>query len=467
MQKILFILAMYFALLSSALAQQTVTGKVTGDDGLVVPGVNVIEKGTNNGVITNFEGVYNIKVASDAILIFSSIGLETVEEAINGRSTINIIMAESVIGLDEVVVTALGIKRDKKSLGYAISTVKGDELTVAGNTSNPILALYGQAAGVGVQGGSSGPMGGINITIRGAAGLETSSKTRPLFVVDGVPIYDEESSMASRGYDPLNSFDYGSGINDINPEDIESMEILKGAKASVLYGSEGANGVVLITTKKGKKTRGLGVNVNWQKTWEKPHSYINFQNKYGSGTSIYDTETTIDPNGNEVRDIIKSRFNFGPAFDGTPIMFLDSITRPYQAYPDNFIDLFQTGMTDNKSYSGKYSYLINAANPYSPTLELPSNSIETQKASIHFWTYQEKENSARAVVCIEDGEESLFRADIFLKDQLSKNQEWVHFQETISLPSIKNERAIFKVYIWNPDSSKVYIDDLTIRFPMY
>ena len=348
MRKIILIFAMCFSLLGSAYAQQTVTGTVTGEDGLGIPGVSIVEKGTTNGTISTGEGTFSLNVQSlNATLQFSFIGLKPVEEPLNGRSNISLTMESQTEALDEVVVTALGIKRDKKSLGYAISTIKAEELTIAGNTQNPVLALYGKAAGVGISGSSSGPMGGINIKIRGAAGLETSSKTRPLFVVDGVPIYDDESSMASRGYDPLNSFDYGSGINDINPEDIESMEILKGAKASVLYGSEGANGVVLITTKKGRHTRGLGVNVNFQKTWEQPHSYINFQNEFGSGVNEYDISTTT-LNGQEVRDINKTRFNFGPRFDNTtPIMFLDSVMRPYQAYPDNFIDLFQTGMTDN------------------------------------------------------------------------------------------------------------------------
>ncbi len=130
-------------------------------------------------------------------------------------------------------------------------------------------------------------------------------------MVDGIPIYDQGTSMASRGYDPYNSFDYGSGINDVNPEDIESIEILKGAKASVLYGGEGANGVVLITTKKGKKTRGLGVNVNWEHQVQKPRSFIDFQNEYGSGVNEYD-EAYTTLNGQEVREVVKIEVQFRP-----------------------------------------------------------------------------------------------------------------------------------------------------------
>ena len=245
--------------------------------------------------------------------------------------------------------TALGIKRDARALGYSVSSIKGDAITVAGVTANPLASLYGKAAGVGIQSTAGGPMGGMQIKIRGAASLNPSSNVRPLFVVDGVPIYDTESSMASRGYDPLNSFDYGSGINDINPEDIESMEILKGAKASVLYGSAGANGVVLITTKNGKTAQGIGIQVNYGHEWEKPLSLIDFQNEYGTGQNEY-TMVYAEDDPTQ-RKIVSDRFNFGPKFDGTPMQFFDGTIRPYQAYPNNFLDLFQNGSADYTTVS--------------------------------------------------------------------------------------------------------------------
>lgn len=327
----------------------TVTGKVTSmEDGSGLPGVNVLIVGTQRGTVTDLDGNYSIVVPEGSSLQFSFIGYIDETVLVGNQSVINATLSPDLTELDEIVVTGMGIERDKKSLGYDISTVEGKDLTVAGNTVNPIVSLYGKASGVGVTTGAAGPTGAVDIKIRGAASLESSASTRPLFVVDGIPIYDAPSSMASRGYDPLNSFDYGSGINDINPEDIESMEILKGAKASVLYGGEGANGVVLITTKKGKKTRGLGVNLNIEHSWLQPRSYIDFQNDYGSGINEYDTTYTTAPDGSIVRDIIKSRYNFGPKFDNsTPIMFLDSMVRPYQAYPDNFIDIFQPGSIDN------------------------------------------------------------------------------------------------------------------------
>lgn len=327
------------------------TGRVTGtveDDFGPVAGASVSIKGTTKGVITDVNGKFTLEgVKKGDVLQISFLGYASQEITYQGEASLKVEMVEDSQALEEVVVTALGMKRSHKSLGYALSTIKGEDFMVAGKSANPLTALYGKAAGVGVQAGSAGPTGGINIKIRGAASLESSSKTRPLFVVDGVPIHDQESSMGTRGYDPLNSFDYGAGINDINAEDIESMEILKGAKASVLYGSEGANGVVLITTKKGTNTRGLGVTASFQHTFEKPVSYIDFQNKFGSGTNAYDVLNTTLADGTEMRRLHTSRFNFGPAFDGQPIVDIDGSIIPYQAQPDNFMDFFRGGHSDN------------------------------------------------------------------------------------------------------------------------
>ena len=327
------------------------SGKVTGivaDDLGPVAGASVAVKGTSKGTITDSDGKFVLNgVKKGGIIQISFLGYTTQEIAYKGQESLDIKLVEDSQAIDEVVVTALGMKRSHKSLGYALTTIKGDEFTLAGKAANPLTSLYGKAAGVGIQSSAAGPTGGVNIKIRGAASLESSSKTRPLFVVDGVPIHDQESSMATRGYDPLNSFDYGAGINDINPEDIESMEILKGAKASVLYGSEGANGVVLITTKKGANTRGLGVTASFQYTVEQPVSYIDFQNEFGTGTSVYDELTGKLPDGTSMRRLGTSRFNFGPAFDGKPIMDIDGNIINYEAQPDNFMDFFRKGYSDN------------------------------------------------------------------------------------------------------------------------
>ena len=267
----------------------TINGTVTDTNNETVIGATITVKGnTSLGTVTDIDGNYTLRnVPGNATLQFSYVGMATLSVPVEGRTTINVKMETDTEVLDEIVITALGIPRERKSLGYAVSSIKGDELIMAGVPTNPLASIYGKAPGAGLTASSSGPTGGINIKVRGASQLESSSTTRPLFVVDGVPIYDKESSMETRGYDPFNSFDYGAGINDINAEDIESMEILKGAKASVLYGSAGANGVVLITTKKGAHTRGLGVTLSLNHTWEEPVSFIDFQNEYGSGGNAY------------------------------------------------------------------------------------------------------------------------------------------------------------------------------------
>jgi len=334
-------MALLFAI-SSALAQINVTGTVSDDNGALA-GVSVVVKGTTRGTNTDESGRFSISATQGEILVVKLIGYVQQEISIGSNPVLNIHLVSEEAALDEVVVTALGIKRDKRSLGYATSTVSGADLTLAGATENPFLAMYGKAAGVGVNIGSGGPAAGVNIRIRGAAGLESGTNTRPLFVVDGVPLYDETTSMESRGYDPLNSFDYGSGINDLNAEDIESIEILKGAKATVLYGSQALNGVVLITTKTGRGTRGLGIQVSQQITIDQPFTFIDFQNEYGSGVSTRDIqEATL--NGQTVRKLPLSRFSFGPKFDGSEVMLYDSTMGVYRAYPDNFINFFQNAV---------------------------------------------------------------------------------------------------------------------------
>jgi iron complex outermembrane receptor protein len=280
-------------------------------------------------------------------LLIKYLGFKDQEVSVGNQTYIEVGMSSDGVLLQEAVVTALGIKRDTRALGYSVSTIRGEDMLKAGMPSNPLASLYGKAAGVGIQATAAGPMGGMKINIRGAQGLESTSGTRPLFVVDGVPIYDTESSMASRDYNPLNSFDFGSAVNDINVDDIASMEILKGAKAAVLYGSAGANGVVLITTKNGSGTRGLGVQISYGQEWHEPHTLIDFQNEYGSGENEY--SRSWEDEAQTVRRTVSSRFNFGPKFDGSDIKFFDGTTRKYLPYKNNYLDLFEMGASRNIS----------------------------------------------------------------------------------------------------------------------
>jgi iron complex outermembrane receptor protein len=348
MKRITVLFLCFLTGISSVMAQNvSISGVVTSaGDGLPVIGASVKVKGTSVGMTTDVDGKFTLNISKEAkVLEVSYLGYVTQEISVGNRTYFEIVMQEDSKVLDEVVVTALGIQRDTRALGYSVSSIRGEDMIKAGTPSNPLASLYGKAAGVGVQATAAGPMGGMKINIRGAQGLESTSGTRPLFVVDGVPIYDTESSMASRNYNPLNSFDYGSAVNDINVDDIASMEILKGAKAAVLYGSAGANGVVLITTKNGSGTRGLGVQISYGQEWHEPYTLIDFQNEYGSGENEY--ARSWEDEAQTIRRTVSSRFNFGPKFDGSDIKFFDGSTRKYLPYKNNYLDMFDMGASRN------------------------------------------------------------------------------------------------------------------------
>jgi len=326
------------------LVVQEIKGKVVDSAGAPIGGVTVSIKGTRKGVATDQNGEFTIDAAdADAVLVFSSIGYATQEVRVHGRSSITIRLVASAKSIEDMVVTALGVKRERRSVGYSIATIKGDELLKSGATMNPFLALYGKASGVGVNTGAAGPMGGLKINIRGAFSLNPNQTTRPLFVVDGVIISDRATSIGGSSVGA--GYDYGSNINDINSEDIESIDILKGAKATVLYGTDAGNGVVLITTKSGKNAKGFGMTGALQYTVESPKSYLDLQKEYGLGSSIYDTVHTMR-NGQSVRMIPNERFSFGPKFDGSTVMAYDSSLVKNSPH-DSYRDMFRTGHSYN------------------------------------------------------------------------------------------------------------------------
>ncbi|MFA5330643.1 MAG: SusC/RagA family TonB-linked outer membrane protein, partial [Prolixibacteraceae bacterium] len=363
MRKVLLLTVMCIALLGSAIAQQSVSGTVVSEsDGIGLPGVSVSEKGTGNGTLTDSEGKFSIKVATGkSTLVFSFIGMKTIEEPVDNRSSLNVKMSSEDIGLDEVVVTALGIKRDKKALGYSISSIKSEDLVKSGNPVNALQSLYGKAAGVRVSSTANGPTGGMVINIRNSVSLTSTSSTRPLFVVDGIPIFDENTEMNRNDRDGR---DRGTGINDINAEDIESMEILKGAKASVLYGHAGANGVVLITTKSGKKKKGLGIDFSSSVTFDNVAFLPKLQNEFGTGNSMAVeglSPDLTDKDGFKYKMVngtktpvywgSKGTAGWGPRMDGRDILWWDGQMRPYEAQPNNYQDLFRTGHLITNSLS--------------------------------------------------------------------------------------------------------------------
>jgi len=238
-----------FSLLTVTLyAQVNVNGVVKSDAGELLPGVSIIVKGTSTGMITNIDGEYSISVPNaQSVLVFSFVGMQPQEVSVDGRSNVDVTLVTSSIGVDEVIVTALGISRDKKSLGYSVSNVNGDDITQAGNV-NMLKSLDGRVTGVNIVSLSPDPTSSALVTIRGAttiagiANKDQSNRSQPLYVIDGIPV-------GSGNVGKLGGVDVGNKMSQLNPNDIESVTVLKGASAGALYGSEAGNGVILITTK--------------------------------------------------------------------------------------------------------------------------------------------------------------------------------------------------------------------------
>lgn len=262
-----------------------VTGTVTSaTDGVPLPGVSIIVKGTSRGTVTDVDGNYSIEVPDNAVLVFSFVGFETHEIEVRGRNVINVVLAESVEVLEEVVVTALGISREKKSLGYSVAELSGEEITRVAQ-ENILNSLAGKVPGVNIS--STGGVGStVNMVIRGATSLSTDNQ--PLFVIDGVPIVNTINNVGGFGSD--NRVDYGNPIADLDPESIESISILKGPSAAALYGTRAGNGVVLITTKKAPTLEKMEITITSNTVFDIPDRYLNVQHQFGTGLFCYRPE---------------------------------------------------------------------------------------------------------------------------------------------------------------------------------
>ncbi|HCO68281.1 MAG TPA: SusC/RagA family TonB-linked outer membrane protein [Dysgonomonas sp.] len=396
--------------------QRQITGIVKDSNGEPLAGVSIRIKGTTTGTMTGIDGDYSINVPNaQAVLTFSFLGYTTQEITVGNQAQIDVTLADDAVAIGEVVVTALGIKREKKALGYSVSSVSGDDLTKAGTPLNAMSSLYGKAAGLQIGSTAGGPTGGMNIKIRNAVSLNESSSTRPLMVVDGIPIKDDNTDSNQRAL--KGGGDRGTGINDINADDIESIEILKGAKAAVLYGSEGANGVLLITTKSGRSKRGLGIDFSANYAVVKAAYGPEYQNEYGTGNSPGTSQyQNLSKDGfytnSEGKEIFwpSTYLNFGPRMDGRDIISWDGTVQQYRAYKDNYNDLYRTGgqtavnlAISNSGDLGSFrvgynfkdyqSIMLNASN-YSHTFsfngDLKANDFIKIKASTSFTQNRDK-----------------------------------------------------------------------------
>lgn len=339
-------------LLTAQSGQQTVSGNVTSmDDGTPLPGVSIIVKGTALGVSTDFDGNYSVIVpAGGSTLVFSYLGFKAVEVSIGGRTTINVALETSAESLDEVVVTALGIKRSEKSLGYSVENVAGEELTRVAQ-ENVLNSLSGKVAGVTLN-ATGGTGSSVSMVIRGAISL--SSDNQPLFVVDGVPIANSVNNVGGFGND--NRVDYGNAISDLDPESIENVSILKGPSAAALYGSRAGNGVVLITTKRARDNEKMKVSFSSSTVFDVPYKYLQQQTRFASGYFSFSPESQ---EGSYIMpDIALAGGNSGPELDrGYFAVQWDSprdangvrIPTELRSYPNNIKNFVQTGITTSNS----------------------------------------------------------------------------------------------------------------------
>lgn len=298
----LMIVCMLFC--GSLTAQTKVTGTVKGNDGMPLPSVSVVVKGTTRGVSTDFDGKYEIQVQANEVLEFSSLGYASQQKKVAGNKSslvLNIVLMEEAQQLTEMVVTALGIKREQKALSYNVQQVNSEELTKV-KDANFVNALAGKVAGVTINRSSSGVGGAARVVMRGAKSIEKSNNA--LYVVDGVPMI---SLTATQGKDRFQSSGSTESIADINPDDIESMTVLTGASAAALYGSSAANGAILITTKKGKEGK-TEVQLSSNTEFSSPLLLPEFQNTYGSDGSVYSWGNKLSENAEKynVRDFFKT-----------------------------------------------------------------------------------------------------------------------------------------------------------------
>jgi len=346
------------ALLQTASAQSVnISGVITEKStGLPIPGVSIAIKGAASGTQSNTEGKFALAAKAGDILRITFIGYSTREVTVNSnQTTLNIALEETQNSLNEVVVTALNITREKKSLGYAVQELKSKDISEAKET-NLVNALSGKVAGVQVT-NSQGDMGSSRIIIRGETSI--SGNNQPLFIIDGVPV-DNTQNLGSAG-----SRDFANTISDINSEDIESMSVLKGPNAAALYGSRAAAGVVLITTKKGKGSKGLGISINSNTSFSNLLVLPDYQNSFGQGSN--GQFSYVDGKGGGINDGVDE--SWGPRLDGRLIPQFNSngVAVPFVAHPDNVRSFFNTGVTLNNgiAFSGtgdKYDFRLSYNN---------------------------------------------------------------------------------------------------------
>jgi len=335
----IFILLGIFFTMSPAFAQdRTVSGKVLDENGAGLPGASITVKGTTGGTNTDANGDFKIAgIKSTSVLVFSSIGYTKQEITVGNQSELSVKMAVDVANLNEVVVTALGISKEARKIGYAVSTIDGAQMTKARET-NVAYSLAGRVAGLNISGTSGGPGSSARILLRGMASFSAGT---PLFVINGVPMDNSQRRDGNSG--EWGGADQGDGISNINPDDVETMTVLKGAAASALYGARAANGVILITTKGGKKGS-MAVEYNANVVADKAINFTDYQYEYGQG------QHGLKP-VNVTSALNSGMYSWGAKLDGSQITQFDGKNYEYSAVKDNLEKFYRTGSTFTNSVS--------------------------------------------------------------------------------------------------------------------
>jgi TonB-linked SusC/RagA family outer membrane protein len=423
-----------------------VSGTVTSqDDGLPLPGVNVVFKGTSTGTTTDSDGKYTLTIPDGGgVLVFSFIGYATQDISVTSQTTVNVSLVQEAQSLSEVVVTALGISKEKKALAYAVSEVKGAEFTQA-RENNVANALAGKIAGVNATGMATGPGGSSRIVIRGNGSL--NGNNQPLYVINGMPMDNSVPGGGNQSAGEGNNVDRGDGIGGINPDDIESISVLKGGPAAALYGARASNGVILITTKKGKAQKGIGVEINSNVTFEDIAIIPDWQYEFGQGTDGVKptTQTQAKSSG---------RLSYGARMDGQPTIQFDGQMRPYSPQKNNLKNFYRTGANyiNSIAFTGGnevVNFRFGLNNTSSKSI-VPNSSFNRKIANLNLNAYLGKKLSIETVVQynIETGDN---RPKVGYADQ---NSHWATYlvANTVDIRSLAPgyDPVTGKEVEWNP-----------------
>lgn len=373
----LMLTLLLFSTTSSLLAQQkqTITGTVTDSKGGIVIGVTVLEKGTRNATFSDANGFYRLSVAPAATLVFSYVGFAKKEVPVGANASINVTIQEDSKSLNEVVVTGFGESRAKRNLGYSVTQISGDDIRKTAAV-NPISALQGMVAGLQVSPNVGGPQASVRFQIRGSANLDPY-KNQPLIVVDDI-VMDDNVVLPNRGGEQ----DFGNILKDINPDDIESISVLKGGAVTALYGSKASNGVILIRTKKGFSQKGLGVSFSHSMMFERAYKTVELQNRFGAGVHANDWNKGL----NDTLEIDPTYYymSFGPEMKGQMFKDISGLYRANNPGYNDVLDLYETGINRNTNIgiSGgndkttfRFSYSNLGAKSSTPNNGLDRNSF--------------------------------------------------------------------------------------------